>query len=429
MLFRGTLLGLAILLSLVLPPSSSHAAAGDVTWHQSDDGPGHSIDSGTTVIASPDGARVYVAGWATSVNNHENAVVKAYDAITGAPLWSRSYDGRRHGTDLFRDAALSADGSVLYATGFSKGVGTNFDFITEAISTDDGARLWVTRYAGPARSDDEAEAIAVDQSGSRVFVGGFAGGVGGVVTAYSAASGAELWRWSNASAWIFDIEVGSAGQAVFVGKMKGDNYIAARRGRTGKAIWSHRVGGDGYEVSEHLALTPDGGTAFMGGWVRDDTTGDDAVVSAYDVATGTSLWSHSYDDASHGNNHVWALASAADGSGVFVSNGSYPAAGRLQLLAIDDGTPDWGVSTPDSPIELAIGPPGFVMGMAEGGETGRDYLAIPYDAATGAPAAWFGTWTSSSGDPKDIAVTPDGGTVLVTGGAADDLTTVAFNTS
>jgi hypothetical protein len=416
------------LASTLLGSSTAWAAGGDVLWHQSADGPAHSYDSGNSVVVSPDGSRVYVAGYVTGTTTQENAVVKAYEAVSGDPVWTASYDGRAHRTDMFQDAVLSPDGSVLYVTGLSRGVDTDLDIVTEAISTSSGAKVWVSRLAGPGRSDDRPEAIAVDPTGTRVFVGGYGSGLGGLATAYSATTGAELWNWTNGSAWVFDVGVGAGGRVVIVGKMKGDDYIAARRGRTGVALWAHRAGGAGYEVAEHLALTPDGTTAFMGGWIDDGTTGDDALVQAYDVATGAKAWGRTYDGASHGTDHVWALAAGADGASVYVSNGSYPDDGWLQSLSAVDGSPDWSVATPDTPLELATGPAGFVSGMAEGGGTGRDYLATVYDATTGAPG-WTGTWASSSGNPEGMAVAPDGSAVFVTGGAGDDITTIAFGTN
>jgi DNA-binding beta-propeller fold protein YncE len=411
---------------VLLGTSTAQAAPGDVLWHRTADGSAHSYDGGNAVVVSSDGSRVYVAGYAVTTGEAENAVVKAYDAVTGAPVWTVSFNGRADKTDMFRDAGLSADGSVLYVTGFSKGPGADADIVTMAISTSNGARLWLSRFSGPRRSDDRPEAIAVDPAGRHVFVAGYCNEVGGVVTAYSAATGAERWHWSNGAAWIFDVGVGAAGSAVFVGAMKQDGYIAARRGRDGAALWSHRPGGPGYEVAEHLALTPDRATAFMGAWVDTDTTGDDALVQAYDVATGVKAWGRTYDGPSHGTDHVWALAASADGASVFVSNGSSPEDGLLQSLSVLDGTPDWGVATPDTPLELAIGPAGFVSGMAEGGDTGRDYLATVYDTTAGAPG-WTGTWPSSSGDPRGIAVAPDGSVAFVTGSANGDITTVAFS--
>jgi hypothetical protein len=166
----------------------------------------------------------------------------------------------------------------------------------------------------------------------------------------------------------------------------------------------------------------------MGGWIHNTATGDDALVAAYNVASGEQLWSRTYDGHLHGTDHVWALAVDGDGSSVFVSNGSYPAPGRLRSLAADDGAIEWGtpVTVGDTALELAPGPAGDLFAMSEGGDEGRDYIATVYDGGSGAPG-WFGTWPSSSGDATGIVALPNGSAVVVTGGATDDVTTVAFS--
>jgi hypothetical protein len=67
---------------------------------------------------------------------------------------------------------LSPNGRRLFATGTSDGVRTGDDFITMAVTTRNGERLWTKRYDGPDRlfSFDFASDIAVSPDGSGVYV-------------------------------------------------------------------------------------------------------------------------------------------------------------------------------------------------------------------------------------------------------------------
>jgi len=96
----------------------------------------------------------------------------------------------------------TTSGTTVFVTGRSFGpIGEGRDFATVAYSAIDGHELWVSRYDGPARgeeeSNDEAYSIVVSPDGERMFVTGSSGGIrsdGDYATiAYNAADGTELW--------------------------------------------------------------------------------------------------------------------------------------------------------------------------------------------------------------------------------------------
>lgn len=418
-------LPLVLLVAWVAASEPAWATPGSVAWHQSYDSPANGYAGGKVLLPSHDGKHLYVAGYASSQDARANATVIQYAQATGTPGWKSSYDGPGHGSDMFFDAVLSPDGTRLYATGLSKGKGTDLDFVTVAISAKTGRRLWVARFAGPQQSDDRPEAIAIDPAGKRIYVVGYGSQIGGVVKAYSASTGDALWSWSNGYAWIFDVGVGAGGRVMIVGKVRSDEYAAAMSPRNGSILWSHRVDGtdSAYDVATHLALTPNGGTALMGGWVDNQTTNYDALVVAYSVRTGAKAWEYTYDQG-NGPNRVSALAVSPDGARAFVGVGSYPLAGRLLSLPMAGGAPNWGV--PSAPLGMAVGPGADITVLGSGGDSGRDYIATTYDAATGA-TGWTGTWVTSTGEPADIAVATDSSAVFVTGSADENVTTVAFS--
>jgi hypothetical protein len=87
---------------------------------------------------SPDGSRIYVSGLSKGLGaeNIYDFLTLAYDAATGgSPLWSARYDGTMHQWDSPTSVALSADGSRLFVCGFVLDVGASQDFTTIAYET------------------------------------------------------------------------------------------------------------------------------------------------------------------------------------------------------------------------------------------------------------------------------------------------------
>jgi hypothetical protein len=84
------------------------------------------------------------------------------------------------GDDALRTGALtmSPDGSKVFVTGSSVGTthssdGSNFEYATVAYNAGTGAVVWTERYNGPASSSDDANAAAVSPDSTKVFVTGF----------------------------------------------------------------------------------------------------------------------------------------------------------------------------------------------------------------------------------------------------------------
>jgi len=190
-----------------------------------------------------------------------------------------------------------------------------------------------------------------------------------------------------------------------------------------------------------MAVSPDGSKVFVTGSSTGPAPSQDYLTVAYDAATGTQLWVRRYDGLAHNNDFVQAISVSPDGSTVFVTGSSLERRleYRCTTLAYDASTGArlWRARTnpstnsTDFGIDLAVSPDGtkvFVTGTTDASGTGQDYHTLAYDAATGAQlwATTYNGTTIKSDVAGALAISPDGSRVIVTGssiGAARGATT------
>lgn len=294
------------------------------------------------------------------------------------------YDWPTHRYDDPSALDVSADGSRVFVTGRSNGVGTRPDYATVAYDAATGAHLWVARYNDAANAYDYARAVAVTPNGARVIVTGYTEGLVGaadrsVTIAYSAVSGAHVW-------------------------------LRSFQGKAGSVAYS-------------LALSPDGSRAYVTG----TRVGVNLPVTtvAYDARHGAREWVARYDR----NGQLPTFTSVSpDGSRVYVS-------ARDATAAFDasSGGKLWADRPAlDSVIGMAL--PGDGSHVYVAGTSSGNMDAVAYDPISGAR-----DWTSTFGVPgtslsaTSVVTSPDGAKVLVTGycvvGGNTDFVTVAFSTA
>jgi outer membrane protein assembly factor BamB len=149
-----------------------NAATGARRWVSRYNGPRNADDSAVAVAAGPGGQSVFVTG--TSKAATRDYATLAYNAATGAPRWARRYNGPARAEDDATSLAVSPGGSAVVVTGTSyeknSGGTTLRDYATVAYNAA-GARLWASRFRGPAGRSD-ASALAVSPDGTKVFVTG-----------------------------------------------------------------------------------------------------------------------------------------------------------------------------------------------------------------------------------------------------------------
>lgn len=463
----GALVG-ALVLALgptpvIVQAVSGSQAAGEA-WVARYDGSGD-WDVSYPAVVSPDGTRVYVAGKSPGSGTDSDYAAVAYDAATGVQSWAARYNGPANGWDGATALAVSPDGTRVYVTGSSTGVGTGGDYTTVAYDAATGTQLWVARYDGPASGYDGAGALAVSSDGKRLFVGGRSASVmldDYATIAYDAETGAQLWsaRYNGpGNDWdqIFALGVSPDGLRVYVtggswgGAVGTDVATIAYDATTGAQSWIIRYDGPGHATDQGYALTvsPDGARLYIVGWSAGASSKDDYLTIAYDAATGAQAWLDRYDGPAGLWDEATSVAVNRDGSRLYITGGSFGLASAYDYATIAydaaTGTQGW-VARYDGPghawdeaHSIVVTPDGsrvFLTGQSIGAGTGWDFATVGYDTATGAQA-WGARYDGSGhgwDEPASLAASPDGSRLYVTGeslgGASSfDYATVAYWTA
>ena len=384
----------------LLPATAVPLAPGDRLWTRRFDGPSHRGDQATALAVSPGGSKVFVTGSSTGTNaTGRDFATIAYEA-SGAKVWVKRYDGPSHGADAAAAVAVNPSGSRVFVTGSSFGGPTHdLDALTVAYRASSGAQLWSHRTnikACCGCCPDDPSAIAVSPDGSKVAI--VARSINGYLTvAYSASNGSVLWSRTTAK-----------------------NNFADHLGA--------------------LAFAPSGSSVFV--------TGEQAnayLTIAYNASTGAKLWQKSHSGPSGFEDRASAIDVSPDGSAVFVTGTSFNT-GTLEYdyatVAYDtsNGNQAWAKRyvSGDFASALRVSPDGktvFVAGSAIFGQvTGLDYDVVAYAASDGTKL-WDKTYSGpSNGDDHAsvLGLSPDRSQGFITGRSYNsgyDYATVAFQTS
>jgi hypothetical protein len=177
------------------------AATGALVWQDFYDFEGN-VDQARGIVVSQN--RVYAVGFGRHADGDDDIVVRAYDANTGVPLWTDTFDGAGHSDFATKIAVL---GPRVFVAGWAADALGNTDFLVRAHDADTGNLLWQDRSDGPGNFD---WAMNLDGRGDRMYVVGRMGsGMGlvgsfdAVVRAYDAATGALAWedRFGTPGTW------------------------------------------------------------------------------------------------------------------------------------------------------------------------------------------------------------------------------------
>src|ERR1041385_1043671 len=208
----------------------------------------------------------------------------------------------------------------------------------------------------------------------------------------------------------------------------------ASSGSGGDELWVSRFNGSGnsFDSASAIALSPDGSTIFvLGDSYEAEYWPDDWATVAYDAASGQPEWVDYYGIG--GEDYPQDLVVSPDGSRVYVTGWAGPGGGNSDwaTVAYDSttGTLLWRATyAPSTFIDgsraIGVSPDGsavYVTGLSYSGSW-WDYTTIAYSASNGT-RLWLRTYDGPGRQDDEaelLAVSPDGGTVYVSGYSQGD---------
>jgi hypothetical protein len=117
---------------------------------------------------------VYVTGLSWGSGSWQDYATVKYNS-SGVQQWEARYNGPANNWDWAYQMVLDNAANV-YVTGFSVGSGTDRDYATVKYNSS-GVQQWVIRYNGTVNFTDEAKAVGIDTA-RNIYVTGFSYGLG-----------------------------------------------------------------------------------------------------------------------------------------------------------------------------------------------------------------------------------------------------------
>ncbi|MCW2381518.1 MULTISPECIES: PQQ-binding-like beta-propeller repeat protein [unclassified Sphingobium] len=199
-----------------------------------------------------------------------DATVSAFDAKTGARLWSKSIRSPNQPSQVQFGGGVSVEGDRLFAT---SGAGS-----VAALNVADGAEIWKVQPGGPLRgaptlSNGNAYVMSQD---NQLF-------------ALSQADGAVVWTDSGTleATGVFGVGAPAAAQgSVIAGYSSGE--LTAYRYENGRALWGDALSRTSISTSVAMLTDIDADPVVDRGQVF--AIGEGGRMAAYELVSGQRLW-------------------------------------------------------------------------------------------------------------------------------------------
>lgn len=197
-------------------------------------------------------------------------VVHAFDAQSGAQLWTKSFAVSGNGAKSVFGGGVSVDGSKLYVT---TGVGE-----VAALNAADGSQIWSKKPGGPLRGSPTIgfNAVYVMSQDNQIF-------------ALNDADGAVLWNESGSltQSGVFGVAAPAAGQGtVIAGYASGE--LVAYRYENGRQLWSDALARTSIATEVGSLTDVDADPIIDRGRVY--ALGQGGRMAAYELVTGQRIW-------------------------------------------------------------------------------------------------------------------------------------------
>ncbi|MEO0100851.1 MAG: SBBP repeat-containing protein [candidate division WOR-3 bacterium] len=290
-----------------------------------------------TAMVLDDSGNLYVTGWSKGMGTDRDYLTIKYDSNLDT-VWTRRFTG-----DLFdvpSGIALDKDRNVL-VTGMSQRQGVNYDYLTIKYASN-GELLWHRYYAGSDSANDSAAAVITDSAGN-VYVTGYISHNGSedFLTIKYSPNGETIWtRRYNRAAGREDkgllLNLSPNGNLFVVGYTEASNGFydigMVKYSLNGETIWIrnyNRSSTNDDDLPRAIVSDANGNLYVTGSsW---DGSNEDFLTLKYD-GQGNRIWDLSYD---RNNNRECAVALCLDEkSNVYVGGSSYDPNSDFDFLLI-----------------------------------------------------------------------------------------------
>jgi hypothetical protein len=384
---------LTLLVVMLLVSMPVFAETVDTAWVRRYNGPGTDYDE-AYVIAVDDSGNVYVAGYSyNSVTSEDYVTIKYYP--DGDTAWVRTYNGPGNGDDE-ANAITVDDSENVYVTGYSTGSATGYDYATIKYLPN-GDTAWVRRYNGPGNDrDDDARAIAVDDSGY-VYVTGLSDSSStdrDYATIKYYPNGDTVWirryygQANIATAIALDISNNVYVTGTTYSSETRNDYATIKYYPNGDTAWVRVYNGpaNGWDIAFAVALD-NSNNVYVSGYSTGSGSGNDYATVKY-YLDGDTAWTRRYNGPGNGADVAKAIA-LDDSNNLYVTGYSYGSGTSADYATIKyypNGDTVWlrryngpGNSN-DYSYAIAIDDSGniYVAGYSNSSETSDDYTTIKY---------------------------------------------------